>query len=78
MNIDLQSFSRERITVGGATVYIRRGGRGPAVLLLHGQPETHLGGEKLRRILPNRSPSWLRTKCIVSVKYQAKTLIASD
>jgi haloacetate dehalogenase len=47
MNIHLQSFSRERITVGGATVYIRRGGRGPAVLLLHGYPETHLAWRKV-------------------------------
>ena len=36
------AFSRETIDVAAARVAIRRAGRGPVVLLLHGYPETHL------------------------------------
>lgn len=33
-------FVNERIDVGGATMQVRHGGEGPAVLLLHGHPRT--------------------------------------
>jgi haloacetate dehalogenase len=34
-------FSLERVDVGDAVLRVRRGGSGPAVLLLHGHPQTH-------------------------------------
>lgn len=38
----LDRFSAEWIDGDGARVFVRRAGRGPAILLLHGFPETHL------------------------------------
>jgi haloacetate dehalogenase len=35
-------FSVERIDVGDAVLRVRHGGEGPAVLLLHGHPRTHM------------------------------------
>jgi len=34
-------FERRQIEVSGASINLVRGGRGPAVLLLHGYPQTH-------------------------------------
>jgi haloacetate dehalogenase len=34
-------FRLDRIDVGGVRLRVRHGGRGPAVLLLHGHPRTH-------------------------------------
>jgi len=34
-------FSRKKIRTSGATINLVAGGKGPAVLLLHGYPETH-------------------------------------
>jgi len=50
----LRNFSSESITVGGANLYLRRSGRGPAVLLLHGYPETHLAWRKIAPQLAER------------------------
>jgi haloacetate dehalogenase len=36
------AFSRDRIDVADGRIFVRRGGAGPAVLLLHGFPETNL------------------------------------
>ena len=36
------AFSRETVAVADGTVFLRRAGRGPVVLLLHGYPETSL------------------------------------
>jgi haloacetate dehalogenase len=35
-------FEKRLVTVGGATINLVRGGKGPAVLLLHGYPQTHV------------------------------------
>lgn len=35
-------FALHRIAVNGATINLRRGGNGPALLLLHGYPQTHV------------------------------------
>ena len=35
------SFTRKRVRTSGATINLVTGGNGPAVLLLHGYPETH-------------------------------------
>jgi haloacetate dehalogenase len=41
------TFSREIVDVAAGRVFIRRAGRGPAVLLLHGYPETSLAWRKV-------------------------------
>ena len=46
---DFNAFSREHVAVAGGSIAIRRAGRGPAVLLLHGYPETSLAW---RRVAP--------------------------
>ncbi len=40
-------FSRETIAVAAGTVFVRRAGSGPVVLLLHGFPETSLAWRKV-------------------------------
>jgi haloacetate dehalogenase len=47
--VTFETFSRESIAGSTATVSVRRGGSGPAVLLLHGFPETSVAW---RRIAP--------------------------
>lgn len=37
----LEEFIATRITVDGAQIYLRHGGTGPPLLLLHGFPQTH-------------------------------------
>ncbi len=46
---DFDAFSRERVPVAAGSIAVRRAGRGPAVLLLHGYPETSLAW---RRVAP--------------------------
>lgn len=41
MNTFFPGFEREQIQVGGARINLVRGGTGPALLLLHGYPQTH-------------------------------------
>jgi haloacetate dehalogenase len=36
-----EGFERHRVDVDGTAIHLRTGGRGPAVLLLHGYPQTH-------------------------------------
>lgn len=38
----LEEFEAERVDVGEADIYLRRGGDGPPLLLLHGYPQTHV------------------------------------
>ena len=47
------AFSREFIDVAAGRVFLRRGGTGPAVLLLHGYPETNLAWRKVAPYLAN-------------------------
>jgi haloacetate dehalogenase len=48
------TFSCELVSVGAASIYVRRGGSGPAVLLLHGFPETSLAWRKVAPDLADR------------------------
>lgn len=41
MNAFFPGFERRQIQVSGASINLVQGGRGPAVLLLHGYPQTH-------------------------------------
>lgn len=47
------AFSREVVRGGAGTVATRRAGSGPAVLLLHGYPETSLAWRKVAPDLAN-------------------------
>jgi pimeloyl-ACP methyl ester carboxylesterase len=45
--MEFSTFSRELIPTIGGSICVRRAGRGPAVLLLHGFPETSLAWRKV-------------------------------
>ena len=47
------AFSRETVAVAAGTVFLRRAGRGPLVLLLHGYPETSVAWRKIAPDLAN-------------------------
>ncbi len=47
MNGFFKGFERKRIQVSGASINLVHGGAGPAVLLLHGYPQTHCIWHKL-------------------------------
>ena len=49
-----EGFTLERIDVGDAELRVRRGGSGPAVLLLHGHPRTHVTWHKVAPVLAER------------------------
>src|SRR5438552_13550840 len=47
----LEDFSRENVETEETTVFVRRGGSGPPVLLLHGFPQTHMMWRDIAPIL---------------------------
>jgi haloacetate dehalogenase len=47
-------FTLQRIDVGGVQLRVRHGGTGPAVLLLHGHPRTHVTWHKVAPVLAER------------------------
>ena len=49
-----EGFTLERIDVGDAELRVRHGGSGPAVLLLHGHPRTHVTWHKVAPLLAER------------------------
>ena len=48
------TFSRERVSVSTGEVFVRQAGSGPAVLLLHGFPETSIAWRKIAPDLAKR------------------------
>lgn len=42
-----EGFQQERIDVGDVTLNVRRGGSGPAVVMIHGYPQTHVMWHKV-------------------------------
>jgi len=40
-------FERQTVETSGTTINVLAGGNGPAVLLLHGYPQTHLEWRKV-------------------------------
>jgi haloacetate dehalogenase len=46
-----EGFAEERIALDEATLHVRHGGAGPAVLLLHGHPRTHATWHQLAPLL---------------------------
>ncbi|MGD1876177.1 MAG: alpha/beta fold hydrolase [Kiloniellaceae bacterium] len=49
-----EGFERRRIDVGGIGINLRFGGSGPALLLLHGYPQTHVMWHKIAPRLAER------------------------
>jgi haloacetate dehalogenase len=47
-------FSADTITVGDSKIFVRRGGTGPAILLLHGFPQTHVAWHRVAPRLAHR------------------------
>jgi haloacetate dehalogenase len=52
--MDFDAFSRDLIATSLGHVFVRRAGSGPAVLLLHGFPETSLAWRKIAPVLAKR------------------------
>jgi haloacetate dehalogenase len=50
----LSGFTRERIDANGIGINVVRGGAGPAVLLLHGYPQTHVMWHRVAPVLAER------------------------
>jgi haloacetate dehalogenase len=46
-----RGFELERVDVGEATLRVRHGGSGPAILLLHGHPRTHVTWHRVAPLL---------------------------
>ena len=46
-----EGFALQRVDVGEAELRVRRGGSGPAILLLHGHPRTHVTWHKVAPLL---------------------------
>jgi haloacetate dehalogenase len=46
-----EGFTLERVGVGDATLRVRYGGSGPAILLLHGHPRTHTTWHRVAPLL---------------------------
>ena len=42
-----EGFTRTEIATGGARIHLRHGGDGPPLLLLHGNPMTHVAWHKI-------------------------------
>lgn len=49
-----EGFTQHRIGTGGAEINLRTGGQGPALLLLHGYPQTHAMWHKIAPALAER------------------------
>jgi haloacetate dehalogenase len=54
MNAFFPGFERKQIEVSGASINLVHGGKGPAVLLLHGYPQTHCIWHRLAPLLAER------------------------
>jgi haloacetate dehalogenase len=49
--MDMEGFASTRVDTGEASVFVRTGGSGPPLLLLHGFPQTHLMWRDIAPIL---------------------------
>ena len=54
MNGFFDNFTEERRDAGGLTLRLRRGGEGPPLLLLHGNPQTHAMWHRVAPALAER------------------------
>jgi haloacetate dehalogenase len=49
-----EGFSERRVATSGAEIYLRQGGAGPPLLLLHGYPQCHVMWQKIAPALAER------------------------
>src|ERR1035438_8196900 len=49
-----EDFTLDRVDTGEAVLRVRHGGSGPAVLLLHGHPRTHVTWHRVAPLLAQR------------------------
>ena len=49
-----EGFATSRVDAGGVEIHVRRGGKGPPLLLLHGYPETHVMWHRVAPALAER------------------------
>ena len=49
-----EGFTRTNIDTSGASIHLRHGGKGPPLLLLHGNPQTHVIWHKIANRLAER------------------------
>ena len=49
-----EGFATSRVDAGGVEIHVRRGGKGPPLLLLHGYPETHAMWHRIASPLAER------------------------
>ena len=54
MSLFDSGFVADKVTIDGSTVFIRHGGIGPPLLLLHGFPETHVAWHRVAPLLARR------------------------
>ena len=57
-----EGFTRTEIKTSGARIVTVHGGKGPPLLLMHGNPFTHCPGTRSRRAWPRTSP-WSAPIC---------------
>jgi haloacetate dehalogenase len=57
-----EGFTLETRTIGGNAVRFRKGGSGPPLLLLHGNPQTHMMWHRVAPELARASP-WSAPTC---------------
>ena len=53
-----ESFDLRTVAVGDVTLRVRVGGEGPPLLLLHGNPQTHLMWHAVAPALAERFTAW--------------------
>jgi haloacetate dehalogenase len=49
-----EGFTERRVSTGEAEIFVRIGGEGPPLLLLHGHPQTHVAWHRVAPILAPR------------------------
>ena len=64
-----EGFATARIEANGVGLHVVHGGSGPAVLLLHGYPQTHVMWHKV-------APDLARTCTVVPEEHPAEVLAA--
>lgn len=47
----IEGFRQSRVDLGGVTLSVHRGGAGPAMILLHGYPQTHMAWHRVAPVL---------------------------
>jgi haloacetate dehalogenase len=55
-----EGFTRTELDTSGARIHLRHGGDGPPLLLLHGNPMTHVSWHKIAPRLAKDFPRRLR------------------